>query len=167
MTLDITVELFTCLFSFVGGLGAGFLYDFFSVIVYKSGKAYETVKDIFYFIVIGFVSVNVIRYVNDGVFRVYELIFLVAGVLAYNFILGNITRKILKAIAGIIYKTIAVLLKAAFFPVILIYKLLKKLFLKKYLQISKKICKNRLTIKQICFRIIVYVGNIRRLHKNK
>ena len=167
MTLDITVELFTCLFSFVSGLGAGFLYDFFSVIVYKSGKAYEIVKDIFYFVVIGFISVNVIRYVNDGVFRIYELVFLIIGLLSYNFVLGRITRKALKLFTKLLYTSVNFLVKVLLSPLILVLKPLKRFFLKKYLQISKKICKNRLTIRQICFRIILYIANIRRLYKHK
>ncbi|MBO5454228.1 MAG: spore cortex biosynthesis protein YabQ [Clostridia bacterium] len=167
MTVNTTVELFTCLFSFLCGLAAGFIYDFLSIIICKEGKVASFFKELFYFTVLAFISVNVIRFVNDGVFRAYELVFLIVGVLGYVLVFGSIVQKILKALLKAVYVIMKFIVKIFIYPLIFILSPVKRLFFKKYLQICKKISKNRLTMKQICFRIIMYMGEIKRFYKHK
>lgn len=167
MTVNTTIELFTCLFSFLCGISAGVMYDFLSLLVIRNGKVVSVIKDTFYFILIALVSINIIRSVNDGVFRIYELFFMLLGVTGYMLLFGNLVRTILRIIFRIIYKVFKTVLTVLLYPLFLIYKPIKAFVLRKYLKISKKFSKNRLTLKQICFRIIMYKDEVKRFYKRK
>ncbi len=167
MTVNTTIELFTCLFSFLSGISAGVMYDFLSLLVSRNGKIISVLKDIFYFTLIALVSINVIRTVNDGVFRIYEFVFMTFGIIGYMLLFGNTVRKILKVLLHLVYRICKTVATVLFYPLIFIFKCVKRIFLKKYLKISKKISKNRLTLKQICFRIIMYMDEVKRFYKRK
>lgn len=141
MALDISVELFTCLFSVICGIASGFIYDLFAVITANTGKTTQMLKELFYFILIGFISANVIRNVNDGIFRIYELVFLITGIFLYKCLLGRFVIKILSLFFKILVKLSKAVFKIVLSPIILLLKTFRSIIIRKYHKICKKYSK--------------------------
>lgn len=168
MVIDIKKEVITCILLLLCGIASGVIYDLFKALENKnSNKIYAVVKEIFYFVLIGVIVFNTIRFINDGNYRIYEFVFLCAGVFIYKI---SVSRYVLKFFVFII-KVVTWIIKRAIFlatlPFKWIFLLIKKFFCNKQGVFYKKILKNRLTIKKICFKIRIGINKIGRIMKNK
>lgn len=168
MVVEIKKEIITSIFLILCGMFSGVIYDLFKSLEDKNTKPFFAfIKETFYFLLIGVITFNVIRFVNDGSYRTYEFVFLFTGIFLYKMFFSRFVFKFFCFILKIVKIIVNKVLFVAFFPIKRIYRLIKGIFRNKESKIYKKILKNRLTIKEFCFKIKPSVGKIFRIGKNK
>lgn len=126
MPISVANQVYTFLYSVIGGAVIAFIYDVFRI----KRKAIKTksliiqLEDLLYWIIVSIVMFAVIYYSNEGEIRGFIFIGTVLGVILYVTLLSNIIMKVSLFILKIISRILRAIWIVVSFPFRLIIKIL-------------------------------------------
>lgn len=162
MLVPISSQAYIFLYTVLGGIIVGFVYDLFRVSrkVIKTKNIIVYLEDIIFWVIVSLIIFAVLFASNAGEIRGYALIGITLGVIIYAFMLSQyIVRILVKGINVIknifvyLYKVIMIpikfLKKVLHYPIIIVYNIFKKIYLPLRNIKNRIIYKIKLNIKNI------------------
>lgn len=167
MLISVSSQAYIFLFTVLGGIIIGFIYDLFRVSrkVIKTNNFIVYFEDIIFWLVSSIALFGILFFSNAGEIRGYAIIGVVLGIIIYAMLFSHYAMKILLKAVDIFLKIIKLLYKIISFPI----KYIIKIF---YIPISficniiKKLAsaKDRI-LGKISFRIKLNIKNLKILRK--
>ncbi|MDR1100847.1 MAG: spore cortex biosynthesis protein YabQ [Clostridiales bacterium] len=128
MEVTVASQFFVFVGSLVCGFILGIIFDLFRIHrrFFRVGKKITTIQDIMFGIIAALVVLQFMLAANDGEVRAFELASIGIGGLIYFAFLSRVCTKICMILIGVIRKTADFLFKVVLFPVLLVYKILRR-----------------------------------------
>ena len=116
----------------LNGFIIGVLFDFFRILrkSFKTSDIATYIEDILFWILTGVTILYTIFVFNNGEIRLYMFLGLMIGVTLYMLILSKYIIKVSVYIMNTMKKTFIYIIKIIFYPFKIIYKVLKRIFIK-------------------------------------
>lgn len=119
------------LYSALGGVVGGLLFDIFRALRYrhKVSRAKCAAQDLIFWFAAALLAFFLLYKINNGEPRAFIFLGLGLGAAIYSLTVGSAVLKLFIALGGFARKAFLILIKALLFPVLLFYRLLKRPFL--------------------------------------
>ncbi len=156
MAISATVQLRIFLLSLGAGALAGIFFDGFRAFrrLVRSGVLWVGVQDILYWLLSACAAFAFLYRVNDGQMRWYIFLGILLGALFYHLLLQDKMVRLFLALAHALYGVLKILVCILLFPLRILYKILRPVFLFFYRIFARfwKKCKRILRRKreQVC-----------------
>ncbi|TCO71361.1 spore cortex biosynthesis protein YabQ [Marinisporobacter balticus] len=148
MVSYVSEQLYVFLATLYGGIFIGFIYDLYRIFrcIFKPKKIATIIEDLIFWIVISIAAITVLLFSNEGQVRFYTFLGFMIGSILYNRILSKFVIKSMILLLRMIRKIILKIVKIILYPL----RVLRKLFLKPWRWLKKKITQHYFRCKRIC-----------------
>lgn len=125
-------QAYSFLIFLINGFGIGIIFDIFRILrkSFKTSDFITYIEDILFWVLSGILTLYTIIVFNDGKIRLYILLAIIIGVIIYTLTISRLFIKFSVSVIDSIKKAISKVLNIIAYPIKIIFKFLKKVFLK-------------------------------------
>lgn len=131
MELSISQQVLVFVSCWICGIVLGVLFDVFRIFrkTISSNDWWVYIQDILFWLVASFIVFAVLLYINNAQIRVYEFLAVILGGVFYFLCFSRLIMSVSVTLINFIKFILTWIIKIILFPVVLIYKIMKKPFI--------------------------------------